>query len=168
MFNGSYGTYMPLKVYFLVFQCLHNHFFCPFMDLHCFKWKIGITICDFVFVTEILPKFCLNFALFAYLRSPTAHLCLSKYIFGIVLFAQPFFQSIYGFTVYQMENWPQNWRFCIFDLNFTQFLHFLHVWERLRPTFTLQSLLSVLHCLHNHFSAHLCIYSVSNGKLASK
>ena len=83
------------------------------MDLHCLKWKIGLKIGDFVFLTEILPKFCPNCALFTYLRSPTAHLCLSKYIFGIVLFAQPLFLSIYGFTVFQMENWPQNWRFCI-------------------------------------------------------
>ena len=41
-------------------------------------------------------------------------------IFGIVLFAQPFFQFIYGFTVFQMENLPQNEWFCIFDLLFAQ------------------------------------------------
>ncbi len=130
----------------MVLFCLHNHFFSPFMDLQCFKWKIGLKIGDFVFLTLILPKF----SLFARLRAPTTHLCLSKYMFGIVLFAQPFFQSIYGFTVFQIENWPQNWRFCIFYLNFTQILPFLHVWERLRPTYALQSTLLVLHCFHNH------------------
>ena len=67
-----------------------------------------------------LTKFCPNFAIFAYFKSPTANLCLSNYSFGIVLFAQPLFHSIYGFTVFQMENWLQNWRFCVFDLNFTQ------------------------------------------------
>ena len=78
--------------------------------------NLRFCFCDRNF-TEILPKFC---PFFAYLRSPTAHLCLSKYIFGIVLFAQPLFQSIYGFTLFQMENFLQNWRFCNFDLNFTQ------------------------------------------------
>ena len=124
LFLHGYDLLRPtyaFKSICLVLQCLRNHFFCPFMDLHCFKWKIGIKICDFVFLTKILPKFFLNFALFAYLRSPTAHLCLSKYIFGIVLFAQLLFQSIYGFTEFQIENWLQNWRFCVFDPILPQF-----------------------------------------------
>ena len=51
-----------------------------------------------------------------------SYLCRTKYSFGIVLLAQPFVQFIYGFTVFQKENWPQNWRFCIFDLHFAQVL----------------------------------------------
>ena len=78
-------------------------------------------------IMYLLLSFCQNVAPFADVRVRTIHLHLSKYIFGIVLFAQPFFPSIYGFTVFQMENWPQNWRFCIVDLNFTQILPFLHV-----------------------------------------
>ena len=33
---------------------------------------------------------------------------LQSTVFGIVSFAQPFFQSIYGFTVFQMAHWPKN------------------------------------------------------------
>ena len=43
---------------FLVLLCLHNHFFHPFMDLQCFKWKIGLKIVEFVFLTLILHTFC--------------------------------------------------------------------------------------------------------------
>ena len=88
----------------LVFFCLHNHFINPFMDLQCFKWTIGLKIDDFIFLTF----FAQILALFAALRDPKTDLRLTKYIFGIVLFARPFFQSIYGFKVLQMENWPQN------------------------------------------------------------
>ena len=43
-------------------------------------------------------------ALFATFKAATIHLCLTKYISGIDLFYQPWFQFIYGFTVLQMEN----------------------------------------------------------------
>ena len=76
------------------------------------NWRFCIFDHHFI---QILP-------LFAALKAPTIHLCLRKYIFGIVLFAQPFVQSIYGVTAFQMKNWPQNWRFCIFDHNFVQIL----------------------------------------------
>ena len=76
-----------------------------------------------------LPTFCQRFGPFAASRAPTTYLCLVKYICGIVLFAQPRVESIYGFTVFHMENWPQNGRFCIFDLHFAHFqpgLYFDH------------------------------------------
>ena len=45
-----------LQIAHLVLFCLWNHFFCPFMDLQCSKWHIGLKIEDFVFFTSILPK----------------------------------------------------------------------------------------------------------------
>ena len=89
-----------------------------------------------VLQTENWPRnlryciFDLNFAqilsLFAYFRSPMTYICLSKYIFGIGLFAQPFFQSIYGFPEFQMEHWPQNLLFSIFDPLILPFRHIFH------------------------------------------
>ena len=59
---------------------------------------------------------------------------------------------------------------CFMEILFytAKFYHFLQSWELLRLTYALQSTFLVLFCLHNHFSVHLWIYSVSNGKLASK
>ena len=45
-----------LQSAYLVLFCSWNHFFCPFMDLQCSKWHIGLKIEDFVFFTSILPK----------------------------------------------------------------------------------------------------------------
>ena len=91
-----------------------------------------------------------------------------KVYFSIVLFAQPLFQSIYGLTLYHMKNWPHNWRFLYFYLNFTQILPLLRILESLRPTCVLQSTFLVLHYSRNRFSVHLWIYSVSNGKFKRK
>ena len=74
-------------------------------------------------------------ALFSASRAPTTHLCLRKYIFGIVLFAQPFFPCIYGVTVFQMENWPQNWWFCIFDLHLAYRGFWANLTKALPPIF---------------------------------
>ena len=74
------------------------------MNLQTYKWKIGLKFNDFLFYL----RFAKSLTFFAALRAPTTHLYFTKYIFGIVLFAQPFFQSIYGVTVVQMENWPLN------------------------------------------------------------
>ena len=52
-FQSSYDLSMPCKVNVLVLFCLHNHFFSPVMDLQCSKWKIGLTIDDFVFFTSL-------------------------------------------------------------------------------------------------------------------
>ena len=67
-----------------------------------------------------------------------------------------------------MENWPQNLRFCIFDLHFAQFLGFLQLSELLQPTMLWK--VHFLQCLVGItiFSVHLWIYRIPNGKLASK
>ena len=81
----------------------------PFLSIY------GVT----VFQMENLPRngrFCtfdLHFGqivnLFAALKDPSTYLCRRvKYISSIVLFAQTPFWSIYGVTVFQIENWPQN------------------------------------------------------------
>ena len=49
-----------------------------------------------------------------------------KVHFWYCIICSTFFPTIYGFIVSEMENWPQNCRFCIFDLNFTKILPFLH------------------------------------------
>ena len=90
----------------LVLSRLKNHFSSSFIELQCPKWKIGLKIGDFVILTFI--HFTQLFPLFATFKAPTTYLCLPKYSFGIVMVAQPFFQTICGFTVFQMENWPQN------------------------------------------------------------
>ena len=72
-------------------------------------------------IMDFLLSFCQHFAPFADVRVCTTRLHLSKYIFHIVLFSQPFFHPICGFAVFQMGNWPQNWRFCIFDLKGTPY-----------------------------------------------
>ena len=89
-------------------------------------------------------------ALFAALIALTTHLCLTKYIFCIVFFAQLFFQSNYGFTALQMENWPQNLRFCIFYLHFAQILAFFHLSELLWPICALESAILVFCYLQNY------------------
>ena len=84
-----------------------------------------------------------NIGPFAAFRASMTYLRLAKYIFGISLLAQTFFQSM----VFQMENWHQNWRFCIL------YLAKVHFWYWF--------------VCSTSSSAQLWIYSVSNGKLAS-
>ena len=123
MMESTYDQPMPFKVHFLVFNCLHNRF-----SVH--LWIYSVSNGKLASKSSILyfwPKFYQHFAVFASMRALMAQLFLSKYIFGIALFAQPFSLSVHGFIVFQMENWPQNWGFCIFDLNFTQIWLFLHV-----------------------------------------
>ena len=174
-----------LQSTFLVLFCLHKHFFQSsywFTVLHMENWPQNCRFCIFDL------NFAQILALSACLGAPTAHLWITKYRFSIVLFAQPVFQSSSGFTVFQMENWSQNWPFCTFDLNFTQILPFLHVWELIRHTYAFESTFMILFFLTTmfsvlwtskcifcfvlfaqlHFSAHFWIYSVSSGILASK
>ena len=42
------------------------------------------------------------------LGAHTSHLHLTKYIFGIFLFAKPVFGPFMESIMFQMENWPQN------------------------------------------------------------
>ena len=69
---------------------------------------------------RILTPFCPKFGLFATSGSSETYLCLAKCNFGIVLFVRPFALSMYGFLMFPMANWPQNLRYCIFDLHFAQ------------------------------------------------
>ena len=87
------------------------------------NWPQNLHFCIFdLHFGHILP-------LFASLRAPTAIIYLRKHLFDIILSAKPLLQSIYGFTVFQMENWPQNLPFSVFDHHFGHFrsgLHFCH------------------------------------------
>ena len=47
-----------------------------------------------------------NLAPFAPFWASIYYLWITQCSFGIVSFAQPFYQSIYGFTVFQLENSP--------------------------------------------------------------
>ena len=67
-----------------------------------------------------------------------------------------------------MENWPQNGRFCIFDLNCIQILPFLHFKSSFGPPMPFEVNFWYWFVCTTTFSVHLWIYSVSNGKLASK
>ena len=126
-FESSYWPPTPYKVHFwyifickTIFRSIYGVYNVP-----------NVKLASKFMIMYLLLSFCQNFAPFADVRVRTIRLHLSKYIFGIVLFAEPFFQSIYGFTVFQMENWPQNWRFCIFELHFAQILYLFIVSELL-------------------------------------
>ena len=139
-FSGGYGIkFVPkLKIlYFLPPFCPKFGPFCTFLSLHilfmaykvqfwyCF---IGTTIFSFHLWIYSIPigKLALKFTIL-YLWPPVCpkfgHFCNFKSVynlFNIVLFVEPFFLSIYGFTVFQMAHWPQKLRFCILDLYFAQ------------------------------------------------
>jgi hypothetical protein len=73
-------------------------------------------------------------------------------MFDIVLFSNPYLQSIYGFTLFQKENMPHNWHFapfCIFwcicsPLRSTT-VHYLYwVMLKMRKHYTISGLLPFL------------------------
>ena len=109
MFESCYGPPIPYKVRLGIFVCLHSQFFSPVMDLQFSKWKIVLKIVHFVLLTFFLPNY---WALFVCLKASLTHLCLSQYSFGIVLFAQPFFQPFMDLQCFKWKIGPwklQKW-----------------------------------------------------------
>ena len=91
---------------------------------------------------------------------------LQSTLFIYFLFTQSFVQPIYRFTFFQIGNWPQNWQFCIFDLDLCLNFGPLCSFESYnQPIFQSKCVLITLlaQCLLNH----LWIYSVPHGKLFS-
>ena len=52
-----------LQSAYLVLFCLWNHFVCPFMDLQCSKWHIGLKMDNLLFQTPILTSILAHIAL---------------------------------------------------------------------------------------------------------
>ena len=125
-FGSKFGHYWNFRAS-TTYICLATRIFGIFSFVKPFILSIyGFTVFRMANLPEHL-RFCIldlhfaqNMGHFATSRASTIYICLAKCIFGIVLFVQPFFLSIYGFAVFQMANMPQNWRFCILDLYFTQ------------------------------------------------
>ena len=117
--------------------------------------------------------FYLHFAkileLFTALRASTTYRYLAKYSFGIVSFVQPFSLVILIVTVFQIKNWPQNWRFCIFDHHFAQMLALFAAFRA--PTNYLclaKCIFGIISFAQPSCSVHSQRYNVSHAKLASK
>ena len=105
IFRGCYGTSKPFKLYFwYCFVCTTT------FSAHLWIYTLSNEkLASKLAILSFLPYFYTNFARSAYLDVPMAHLSLTNYIVGNVLFAHPLFLPIYGFTIFQTENWPQNW-----------------------------------------------------------
>ena len=130
MQKGPTRPFCQLLNVFTVFQMANwpqNWRFCIF-DLHFAKY---------------LP-------IIANFRASTTYICLAKFISCIFSHVQPFNLPIYGLTVFQMSNWPQNLRFCIFDLHFAQNVSLLQLSEPLQPTYVMKSTFLKFFSLWNH------------------
>ena len=123
------------------------------------NWRFCIFYCHFAQYLTI----------YATSRASTTYLCLAKCIFCIVLFVKPFVLSIYGFTVFQMAHWPQNWRFLYFlppfCPKFCPFCNFQSLYNLFIPC-----KVHSLYCFvcATTFAVQLWIYSIPNGKLTLK
>ena len=154
-----------LQIAHLVLFCLWNHFFCPFMDLQCSKWHIGLKIEDFVFFTSILPK-----------MLPFLHLFeLSYPIYGLHSTVLVLFHLHNHFVSPFMDLQCFNWKFV---LKIDDFVFLPPFCPKFGPFCNFQTLYNLFMPCKVHFwycfvcattfSVLLWIYSIPNGKLTLK
>lgn len=151
---------------------------CKFQSLYKLYVFFSFFACTTVFQMVNWPqnlRFCifdLQFAqhltIFAHFWEFISYLCLKKCIDYIVSFVKAFVLSIYVFIVFQMSTWHQNLRVCILDLHFAQNVALFTAFRDSITYLCHEKYILVLFSLWNHFSVHLWVYSVPNGKLAPK
>ena len=69
-------------------------------------WGQGMEFVPKLKILYFVLPFCKKLALFVPFWAFISYLWLTKCSFGIASLSQPSFHSIYGFTVFQLENWP--------------------------------------------------------------
>ena len=100
-------------------------FISSFTNLLRSKWEICFKIKKIVFLTWIFPKLG-PFYSFVNLYDPHMPYRSTLVVLWYCFPSTTIFTSIFLFTMFQMENWHQDWQFCTLDLNFVKFWPYLH------------------------------------------